>query len=66
MKYTQVNNKQNKDWAKNLKYILDQARKSIDVKKFEHPTNTLATTFHKPAGEANPYVRFGYGPQKVC
>ena len=21
---------------------------------------TLATTLHKPAGEANPYVRFGY------
>ena len=27
-------------------------------------TGTLATTFHKPAGEVNPYVLFGYGPLK--
>ena len=26
---------------------------------------TLTTTFHKPAVEANPYVRFGYGPLKI-
>ena len=25
-------------------------------------TGTLATTFQKPMGEANPYVRFGYVP----
>ena len=27
---------------------------------------TLSMTFHKPAGEENPYVRFGYGPLKDC
>ena len=32
--------------------------------KSEHPTGTLATSFQKPLGEANPYVRFGYGPLK--
>ena len=26
--------------------------------------STLATTFHKPAGEENPCFRFGYSPQK--
>ena len=29
-------------------------------------TGTLATTFHKPAGEANPYVRFGCSPLTIC
>ena len=29
-------------------------------------TGTLSMAFHKPAGEANPYVRFGYGPRKDC
>ena len=28
-------------------------------------TDTLTTTFQKPAGEANPYVRFGYGPLTI-
>ena len=28
-------------------------------------TGTLATNVHKPAGEANLYVRFGYGPLTV-
>ena len=28
-------------------------------------TGTLATTFHKPTGEANTYVRFGYGPLEI-
>ena len=28
-------------------------------------TGTLATNFNKPAGEANPYVRFGYGPLTI-
>ena len=28
-------------------------------------TSTLATTFHKPAGEANPYVWFGYVPLTI-
>ena len=29
-------------------------------------TGTLAMTFHKSEGGANPYVQFGYGPLKVC
>ena len=45
---------------KNLKDILDQAKQSIDENKSEHPTVTLATTFHKPEGGENLYVRFGY------
>ena len=28
-------------------------------------TGTLAMTLHKPEGEANPHVRFGYGPLKI-
>ena len=32
---------------------------------YERPTGTLATTLLKPVGQANPYVRFGYGPQKM-
>ena len=28
-------------------------------------TDNLATTFHKPAGEENPHVRFGYFPKKM-
>ena len=28
-------------------------------------TGTLTTTFYIPAGEANPCVRFGYGPQTI-
>ena len=38
---------------------------SIKSKISEHPTGTLAIKFHKPAGEENPYVRFGYVPQKI-
>ena len=38
------------DWTKNLKDILDQEKQSIEANKFEHPTGTLAMTFHKPAG----------------
>ena len=29
------------------------------------PTSTLTTTFHKHLWEENPYVQFGYGPQKI-
>ena len=36
------------------------------VKNQLHPTGTLSKTFHKPAGEANTYVKFGYVPQKIC
>ena len=50
---------------KNLKNILDQENKSIEANKYEHPTRHITTTFHKPVGEANPYVRFGYGQQKI-
>ena len=28
-------------------------------------TSTLATKFHKPVGEANMCVRFGYGPLTI-
>ena len=65
MKCTKVNNEQKKAWIKNLKEILFEEKQSIDANKSEHPTGTLYTTLHKPAGEANPYDRFGYGPQKI-
>ena len=29
-------------------------------------TGALATAFQKPAGESNPYVRFGYRLLKIC
>ena len=29
-------------------------------------TVTLATTFHKTAGEANKYLVLGYGPLTIC
>ena len=50
---------------KNFKGILYQHNKSIEANKSKHSTGTLAMTFHKPAGEANPYVQFGYGPQTI-
>ena len=65
MLYTQVNNETNKAWTKNLKDILNQEMQSIDANKSEHPTDTLVTTFQNPAGEANTYVPFGYGPQTI-
>ena len=55
-----------KAWTNNLKDILDQGNQSIEYKKSEHPTGTIATTFHKPAGEANMYIRFWYSPHTVC
>ena len=48
----------------NLKKILYQAKKFIDVDKYEHLTGTLATTFYKPVGEENPYFRLEYYWQK--
>ena len=48
----------------NLKGILDQANQSIYGNKYENPTVTLTTTFDKPTGEANQYLRFGYVPEK--
>ena len=57
-------NQQNMDWTKNLKDILDQEKQSIEANKSEYPTVTLVMTFHKPTGEANTYVWFGYSPQK--
>ena len=47
-----------------MKGGLYQAKQSIEAKNYEHPTGTLAMILHKPAGGANPYVRFVYGPQK--
>ena len=55
----------NKVCTKNLKEILDQENKSINMNNYEHPTGTHAMTFHKPAGEANLYVVFEYSPQTV-
>ena len=45
----------------NSKKILD-LKKKIEVGNPGHPTGTLTTTFHKPAGEANTYVQFEYSP----
>ena len=43
-----------------------RSSKSINLwKKSEQPTETLAMTFHKPAGEDNWYSRFVYGPQTI-
>ena len=50
---------------KNPKDILYQSKQSINTNKYEHATATLATIFHKPMGEANTYVQFGYVPQKL-
>ena len=37
----------------------------IDINNYEHPTGTLTMNFLKPEGEANTYIRFGYGPQRI-
>ena len=47
-----------------MKEVLYQEKQSIEANKSEHPTWTLTTTFHKPEGGANMYVRFVYVPQK--
>ena len=52
-------------WAKNLMEILDQENQPIESNKPEPSAHTLSTTFHKPAGEANPNVRFGYAQQTI-
>ena len=44
--------------------ILDKEKQLIEENKSEQPTGTLTTTFNKLVGEANTYVRSGYGPQK--
>ena len=38
---------------------------SITYGKYSRPTGTLTTTLLKPTGQANEYVWFGYGPQKI-
>ena len=65
MWYTHFNNQQNKAWTKNLRDILDQAKKSIDANNYERPTRTLAVTLKKPTGEVNAYVHFEYSPQII-
>ena len=45
--------------------ILDQ-NWSMTYGYYARPTVTLATTFLKPVGQANPYFCFEYGPQKIC
>ena len=52
-------------WKKNLKDILDQAKKSIEENKSEHPTGTLTTTLHDTDVEANLHIQFRYGPQTI-
>ena len=51
-----------KSCTMNLKYILFQPKKLIDVNKFEHPTYTLAMNLLKSEGGSNMYVRFIYVP----
>ena len=65
MKYIQVKNQQKKACVKKLKDVFYQENKSIDINKQLHLTVPLAETFYKPAGEANPYLRFGYIPQII-
>ena len=48
-----------------MEEILYQAKQSIDIKERLRSTGTLTTTFQKYVGEANTYVWFGYGPQKI-
>ena len=48
-----------------MKEILNQANNSVEANRYEHPTVILATTFYKPVGEANQYVRFVYGPLTI-
>ena len=55
-----------KAFTNNLKEILDIENISVYANKYEHPTVTLSTNFHKPTGEENPYVQFEYEPQKIC
>ena len=50
---------------KNLKYISDKENLLIEANKSEHPTAPLVTNLHKPTGEENLYVRFGYIPQTI-
>ena len=65
MKYTQVNNKQNKACANNFNDILDQQKQFIDVNKQLQSAVTLTTTPQKPTGKEHPYVQFRYGPQTI-
>ena len=51
---------------KNLKENLYQEKQEIDVNYQLQPTVTLAMTFHKPAGEANTHVQFGYDLHTIC
>ena len=48
-----------------FKYTLDRSKHSIDVNKYEQPTGTLIAAFTNPVGGANPYVWFGYEPQRI-
>ena len=46
--------------------MLDQENQSIEANKYEHPTNTLAMTFHKPAGGETFFVWFVYVSHIIC
>ena len=64
MKNMQVDSQQINFCAKNLKDIFDQAKQLIGVNNKLQSTVAFATTFLKPVGKANLYVRFGCVPQK--
>ena len=51
---------------KEIEGYLDQSKQSIEANNSEHPTGTLAMTFHRTVGETNMYVWFGYIPQTIC
>ena len=55
------NTPKNQTWGTSLKPI------NVLMAIGATPKNvTLTTTLHKPAGEENPYVRFGYGALTIC
>ena len=53
--------------TKNLKNCVDrlESNQYIDDNRRNKKTGNFATTFHKPVGEANPYVGFGYIPLTI-
>ena len=66
MKNKHVKNQQSNSWKMNLKEILNLSKQSIDINKKLQPIVNLVTTYLKPVGEANAYIIFVYGPQKIC
>ena len=48
----------------NLSNLLE-TNQCIYGNRRNYKTGTLTMNFHKPAGEANTYVQFGYSPLKI-